>query len=115
MRRSGKEPSRVDLASYFSSALQPDVEIGVPEVAPQVRLLLRLSPAAVRGRGQTSKFMMALNCKVTLSMATRELQDAILDFLIVLCIMQPYITASCLSIAGAVKDIPSSALVQLHA
>lgn len=36
MRRSGKEPSRVDLASYFSSALQHDAEVGVPEVAPQV-------------------------------------------------------------------------------
>ncbi len=46
MRRSGKEPSRVDLASYFSSALQHDVEVGVPEVAPQVCLLLRLSTAA---------------------------------------------------------------------
>ena len=46
MRRSGKEPSRVDLASYFSSALQHDMEVGVPEVTPQVRLLLRLSLAA---------------------------------------------------------------------
>ena len=36
MRRSGKEPSRVDLASYFASALQADTEVGVPEVAPQV-------------------------------------------------------------------------------
>ncbi|CAL5228517.1 g11669 [Coccomyxa viridis] len=47
MRRSGKEPSRVDLASYFSSALQPDVEIGVPEVAPQV-----YSARASRDRGK---------------------------------------------------------------
>ena len=45
MRRSGKEPSRVDLASYFASALNHDTEVGVPEVAPQVCLLPRLKPA----------------------------------------------------------------------
>ena len=43
MRRSGKEPSRVDLASYFASALNHDTEVGVPEVAPQVCLPLRLN------------------------------------------------------------------------
>ena len=38
MRRSGKEPSRVNLASYFSSALDPDHSLhGGPQVIPEVR------------------------------------------------------------------------------
>ena len=46
MRRSGREPSRVDLASYFSSALPQDApaEAGLPEVAPQVRYPLLPNP-----------------------------------------------------------------------
>ena len=37
MRRSGKEPSRVDLASYFSSALDPDHSLhGGPQIIPEV-------------------------------------------------------------------------------
>ena len=43
MRRSGKEPSRLNLASYFASALEPDTEVGAPEVIPQVHLLLPLT------------------------------------------------------------------------
>ena len=38
MRRSGKEPSRVDLASHFSSALDPDHSLhGGPQIIPEVR------------------------------------------------------------------------------
>ena len=38
MRRSGKEPSRVNLASYFSSALDPDHSLhGGPQIIPEVR------------------------------------------------------------------------------
>ena len=39
MRRSGKEPSRVNLASYFASTLESDTDVGAPEVIPQVHLL----------------------------------------------------------------------------
>lgn len=41
MRRCGREPSRMDLASYFASALDPDTDtstgIGAPKAVPQVR------------------------------------------------------------------------------
>lgn len=51
IRRSGKEPSRISLASYFASALESDTDVGAPEVVPQVHLLspsrlsdIRISP-----------------------------------------------------------------------
>jgi hypothetical protein len=44
MRKSGKEPSRVDLASYFSSALDNDAPAEQGEVKPEVRQKSKSKP-----------------------------------------------------------------------
>lgn len=51
MRKSGKEPSRVDLASYFSSALENEDASQQGEVLPEVRH--RVQAQAQAGRGLT--------------------------------------------------------------
>ena len=64
MRRSGKEPSRVNLASYFSSALDPDHSLhGGPQVIPEVRGC----PKVIRSREQKMIYVnYALSQKVLL-------------------------------------------------
>ena len=51
MRKSGKEPSRVDLASYFSSALENENEAASQqgEVMPEVRHQVQVQAQAGRG------------------------------------------------------------------
>ena len=49
MRKSGKEPSRVDLASHFSSALENKAASQEAEVKPEVRHHVQ----AQAGRGLT--------------------------------------------------------------
>lgn len=49
MRKSGREPSRVDLASYFSSALENEAASQEGEVTPEVRHQVQ----AQAGRGLT--------------------------------------------------------------
>ena len=48
MRKSGKEPSRVDLASYFSSALENEDSSQQGEVLPEVRQQVQVRAQAGR-------------------------------------------------------------------